>query len=345
MIRDPFGLHRLYYDLEGRATAPTIRRLFAALPDLPRTLDPLTATAHLGGRALPRDRSPFAAIRAVEPGHALVRDPQGWRTIPAEPVPAAGHLGALLSAALRPLPAAGQAAVALSGGLDSAIVLALVHAIDPAVPALVLEAQLDRYGELDEARATADQIGAPMIVAHVDAADFRAALPDAIAAMEAPLYNLHPVSKLLFARAARRCGFTTVFTGDGADQLLSRDRSADYLPLVSAAFASAGVELRAPFLDPRVVAHFLGAPPDPEKQALRQLAAALPIREALVRGRKVSRLTPPIDLHDVVEECALRRLASATGLQPPTQRDDRDPACQTRWITLALLCRAFSVGS
>jgi asparagine synthase (glutamine-hydrolysing) len=339
MIRDPLGFTRCYYDLAGRAHAPTVRELFDAIPDLPRALDTVTVAAHLSGRTTP-DRSFFREIRAVPPGHQLERSPQGFTTRPCDVRARLGDLPELMRTSIaRSIGSApGPVAVALSGGLDSALVLALAHEIDPSIPGLVLAPQLEGYSELDAATRTAHRVGAQVHVVQVTADDFTDALPAAIEAMEVPLYNLHPVGKLLLARAARRAGFVTLLSGDGADHVLTRDRSADYLPLVGAAFASVGVELCSPFLDDAVMAHLLAGPIDPNKVELRALGATLPIPSELIREKKVGRLAPPIDLGRVVPRGKLERLAAMLQSELPSFRDDRDAV---RWATLALLVDAF----
>lgn len=344
MIRDPFGFSRLFHDVAGRQAAPTMRALFLALPDLPRALDRDGVAARLAGE-FPPARTCFAAVRAVPPGHALAPSPRGLVAQPYETAAKAGDLAALLRAAVAKTLAAapGRVAVALSGGLDSALLLALVHAIDPTVPAFVLDPRLadyGDYGERDGALATARHVGAEVALFAATAADFRDALPAAIAAFETPIYNLHPLAKLLLARAAREAGVTTVITGDGADQVFTRDVSANYLPLVSAAFAAAGVDVATPFLDAEVVAGIMATPPDRDKARLRQVAAALAVPPPLVHGPKVSKLVPPIALDGLVAPARLTQLADLLALPPPppTWRDDRE---RVRWTTLALLVDAF----
>lgn len=340
MTRDPFGLLRCYYDVGGRCRAPTVRAIFDALPNLPRTLDRIAVAAHLEGRTTP-DRSFFAAVRSVPPGHVLVPGSTGFTTRPYEIEPCAGDLRELLcrsiAAALEQAPR--PMAVALSGGLDSALVLALVRQLDPEVPALMLAPRLEGYSELDAATLTAQSLHADLRVIEADADDFRNALPEAIAALEVPLYNLHPVSKFLLARAARSEGIATLVTGDGADHVFTRDDSADYLPLVGAAFAACDIDLRTPFLDHAVIAHLLSQPVDSHKLALREIGKTLPIPQALVREPKVGKLAPPIDLSPIVSPAKLERLAALLGRARPSFDDDRD---RVRWSTLALLVDAFA---
>jgi asparagine synthase (glutamine-hydrolysing) len=338
-VRDPFGFHRVFYDVAGRAHALTIRALLDALPDLPRTLDLAAIAGHLDGAPAP-DRTLFEAVRAVPPGHALRLEGDHPSVTAHPPQPQAGDFPALLRASIAETLASGRrCAVALSGGLDSAVVLALVRALGgTTVPAYVLAARLDDYCELAPAQRTAERLGAEVVVVEATAADLAGALPETIRHVEVPLYNPHPVAKLLLARALARDGIEVVLSGDAADHVMGRDSSADYLPLVHALFHAAGVELRSPFLDPRVVAHLLAVPPDPDKQALRDLAATLPVAAELVAGRKVSRLAPPLDLSGLVSGGALATLARLLGRELPPLGDDRQ---RVLWTTTALLLDAF----
>lgn len=340
MIRDPFGFTRVYYDVAGRQATPTLRALFAALPALPRTLDRDGIAARLAGE-FPPARTIFSEARALPPGHALVPSPAGFVAQPYATAAKAGDLAELLRASVAQTLAAapGRVAVALSGGLDSAILLALVHAIDSTVPAFVLDPQLDGYGEHDTALATAQHIGAEVSLFPATAADFRDALPAAVAAFETTIYNLHPLAKLLLARAARAAGVTTMITGDGADQVFTRDTSANYMPLVGAAFAAAEVAVATPFLDAEVIACILAVPPDRDKLLLRQAAAKLAVPAPLVHGPKVSKLVPPIDLEPLVAAPRLIELATRLSLPPPDLSDDRE---RVRWTTLALLVDSFA---
>ena len=322
-MSDPFGFTRLYYTAEQ--TGSRVRALLGT----DRTLDAVAIEAHLAG-GVDSSRTCFASVRAVPPGHELVRG----TVRPWQPRVEAGDLGVALRAAVarivdaapRPL------AVALSGGLDSAIVLALVREIDPTATPLVLAPRISGYSEVEAALETARVAGATATVLEVTADEFRGAVPAAIAAFETPLYNLHPVSKWLLADRARAAGFATVISGDGADQVFTRDVSADYLPLTSAAFATAGVALVTPFLEDDVIARVLAVPPDAEKRALREFGATLTIPAALVRDRKISRLAPPTPLG--ISAAKLRDLAMLVGLELPASPD-------VRWETLALLVDSF----
>lgn len=308
MKRDAFGLLRVYTD--GTRHASTIRELLAA----DRSLDAVAVDAFLRGTYVP-DRTMFAAVRQLPPSGPgePSREPFGERLVAA--------VRRAVESAPRPL------AVALSGGLDSAVILGLVRRVDPGVRAIVLDPQVPDYGELDAADRTARDLHIECDHLRVGLGLFAQRVRDAIGVFETPLYNLHPVSKWWLASLARAHGFASVISGDGADQLFRHDVSADYLPLVGSAFDAHGVRLYAPFLDVGAVDR------DPDKQPVREIAATLPIRDELVRGPKVSRLAPPLPFDAPVE-----RLARMLGRPLLDVTDDRD---RVRWGTLALLVDSF----
>ncbi len=355
--RDPFGFERLLYDTTTGHTATSVAGLLAGAtpatgdgpggshgPTRPRA-DRGAIAAHLNGAPLP-DRTLLQYIRAVPPGHALLRSAQGLFTQPVPPPAAAADapagLHARLSASLRRALASRQRiALALSGGLDSALLLALLCELGATdIPAYILVTDLPGYSERDAALDMAARLGVSTRLVPVSAADFVAALPQAIAAVEEPLFNLHPVAKLLLAQAMARDGIELAISGDGADQVLRRDVSANYLPLCRALFDAASVTLLAPFLDAAVVAWLLDRPADPDKTCLREIAARLELPARLVRGPKHSRLAPAMDLRRWAKPDELRALAAQLGLPEPTL--SRDEAC-VRWTTLALALRQFGV--
>jgi asparagine synthetase B (glutamine-hydrolysing) len=215
----------------------------------------------------------------------------------------------------------------------------VVLALASGLPAYVLAPRLPGYDEREVALRTARHLGAEVVVVEVTAEDFVAALPEAVRHVETPLYNLHPVAKLLLARALARDGVEVALGGDGADQLFTRDRSADYLPLTRALFDAAGVTLRAPFADERVMACVLAQPPDRDKQALRRVGATLGLPEALVQGPKRAGLAPAMDLGRYAHR--LPSLARLLDRPLPALDDDRT---RVRWTTAALLVDAFEAA-
>ena len=332
--RDPFGFNKRVYHPRSGASAETIHALLRDHSLSAGEPDSTAIAGFLSGRRL-IGRTLLQDVLALPPGHTLLSSPQGFVVNAVPDEARRGDLHQLLRASLQiALDSGKRVALALSGGLDSALLLVLLRAIgDQDVPVYILAVDLPDYSELDAALDTAHRWGVEPIVVEAGEADFVAALPEAIRHVEEPLFNLHPVAKLLLAKAMHRDGIELAISGDGADQVLNRDRSANYLPLCKALFDAVSVELHAPFLDPAVVAHLFSLPPDPAKQCLRDLADTLHLRAQLVRGPKRSRLAPPMALGPLLDKTRIATLAFRLQLPAPGLHDDAE---RVLWTTLLL---------
>lgn len=187
--------------------------------------------------------------------------------------------------------------VAVSGGIDCWVVAALAKRRGHRVTAWYLESRVEGYCEREAAFRMAAALRIRMEAIVCREADFHGALPRFIAATEYPVYNLHPVSKLLLAEGLRRNGVTSVISGDGADQVFRWDRECDLLPLTFDCFESRGVQLIAPFLSERVrrsVTH-----PFANKEPLRELAAEIGVPDVPKRPARF-----PCDSRAVLAESA-----------------------------------------
>ena len=188
--------------------------------------------------------------------------------------------------------------VALSGGLDSFLISALIKEKTGSFPPVAtLASRLENYCEAEFTIQFARQLGMKDIIRiETNEEEFVSSLPEAIKAAEVPLYNLHPVSKWIFAKRIKALGFSNCFTGDGADQIFSHRIGVDYLPIVGSIFSAAGVELVCPLytteLRPPV--------PDHNKSYLRELAGKLLPRPFAQRPKR-SCYTPVIDLSRYLE--------------------------------------------
>ena len=332
--RDPFGFNkRVYHPLSG-TSAESIHALLRDHSLSPGEPDSAAIAGFLSGQRLP-GRTILQDVFALPPGHALLRSPQGLAVNAVPDEVRRGDLNVLLRASLQSaLDSGKRVALALSGGLDSALLLALLKAIGgQPIPVYILAVNLPDYSELDAALDTAHRLGVEAMVVEAGEEDFIAALPEAIRHVEEPLFNLHPVAKLLLAKAMHRDGIELAISGDGADQVLNRDRSANYLPLCKALFDAAGVKLHAPFLDTAVVAHLLSLAPDPTKQCLRELADTLHLHAQLVHGPKRSRLAPPMALGSLLDKTRIVTLASRLRLPAPVLSEDAE---RVLWATLLL---------
>jgi len=115
------------------------------------------------------------------------------------------------------------AVVALSGGLDSFTIAGMIKRITGTWPVVAtLVTKLDEYCEAEETQRMAKQLGIPeLILVESNEEEFIESLTEVIQAAEVPLYNLHPVSKWIFAKKIAALGFSSCITGDGVDQLFA----------------------------------------------------------------------------------------------------------------------------
>ena len=163
--------------------------------------------------------------------------------------------------------------VAVSGGIDSWLLAAMLRTLGYRVRGWYLESGISGYCERDQVERFSDTLGILCRYIKVAASDFLASVPEFLSVTETPIYNLHPVSKWLLAKALRREGISTLVTGDGADQVMRHEWDCDLLPLTLACFQSAGVRLIAPFLAAPVIGFC--RVPHPDKGPIRELARQL----------------------------------------------------------------------
>jgi asparagine synthetase B (glutamine-hydrolysing) len=333
--RDPFGFEQVVYHPGSGRFAGSLRDLtrsgtLAVGPPDADAIAGYLSGARLEGRTVLRD------YRQLAPGQALLSTPLGPTTVQSPVTAIPGDLQTLLLEALQWIVADTRpTALALSGGLDSALLLSMLHARGVRhIPAYILATGMPGYDERDTALATARRLGADVVVVEVRAQAFVDAIPDAMRHLDEPLYNLHPVAKLLLARAMRRDGIAVAISGDGVDQVMRRDASADYLPLCRTLFQAEGVELAPPFLDRHVVAHLLSLPPDADKACIRRLGQRYGVAQDLIEGPKRSRLAPAMDLDALLPRERIAALAATLCMPPPALVGDAE---RVHWATLQLL--------
>lgn len=180
-----------------------------------------------------------------------------------------------LMAAMEEVVARGPVPVALSGGLDSWVLALLLRRMGAEVRGYSLVSGVPGYCEWEQTRQLASVLALPVAPLELEAGAFEEALPRFLAVTRTPIYNLHPVSKLLLAEELARRGERFVVTGDAADQVFRCEAACDLLPLTQACFWHVGVTLLTPFLTEGV--RSLCLVPDPDKRPLRELAELLGI--------------------------------------------------------------------
>lgn len=332
-----FGEWPHYVALADGAHAATVRELFSLLPDEARAIDVVGLRQYFDRRP-DGVRTCFQRISRLPAGCDLRSDGNQLRVCPRVLPESDGPLLPLLEARIAAqLAGVRNPAVALSGGLDSALVLALVRRVaGRGVPVLTLATGLPGYCELDDTLETARAVGGGDVeIVRVRADELVLALPEAIAACETPLFNLHPVSKLLLARAAAVRGYDAVITGDGADQVFAGAEARNYLPIVGALVRAAGVALVSPFFDEHIVGWAARQGTDADKTALRT-AAAVVLPPGIAWRKKSSRYAPDFSLDHQRDPALEARLAPQLALLPPAAGAGPE---QTLWATTAMLIR------
>jgi len=332
------GLQPYYFHEGGSTHAPTIAGLFASTPSLSARPDREGLRQYFARQPDGR-RTCFEKVSKVPLHHlltkqgntlALAEEETKWPAL----IPPSRWIESLTFAIKSILGQSRRPALALSGGLDSAFLLALCRRIEADITVVTLGASLPGYCEKETTLAAAKSLGCDdVLILEAKADDFIQALPAAIAAGETPLYNLHPVSKWLLARELRRRGFDTVITGDGADQVFAGADSRNYLPIVGAMTRAAGIALACPFLDCGMAPRAGVVGSDPDKSALRALALDL-LPPEIAHRPKQPRLAPDFDLSIYRTDDHDARLSQLLG--QPAPPPIAGPS-NTLWATATLL--------
>jgi asparagine synthase (glutamine-hydrolysing) len=189
--------------------------------------------------SLPNERTCFAGVRQIPPGHyAVVHDGQfsihrywdldfpdaGSELRFKRDADGVDQLEALLRGAVhRRLASEVPVSAYLSGGLDSTVVLALACQ-ERGEPLPSFTVGLDNSGPYDERNKAAQSarfFGSPNTVANVTHADIAATYPKLVAAAESPVLDTACASLVMLAAANRRAGNIVALTGEGADEALA----------------------------------------------------------------------------------------------------------------------------
>lgn len=333
----PLGVRPHYFTTDGSSHGPTIVELLSRRHHQ-QGWD-LQGVRNYLARSPDGQHTCFAGIQAVPPQHELIEDENGFslrqsQHWPQEDIP----LPQALPRAITDLVTdKRRVAVALSGGLDSALVVAMLRQMGrDDIPIFTLTTGLQGYCEKESTIRTTQLLGLESLQClEVAESDMIHAFPEVIAAAEVPLFNLHPVHRWLLAKALKREGYEVLITGDGADQVFAGSDPRNYLPIIGALTREAGMELRSPFFDSRVMA---SAPaPTRDKTALRELAKAYLPEELLNRPKKAT-YAPALDVSAFWKDSSIQDLAKELGLARPHPGQDAEA---TLWTSLGLLADFF----
>ncbi len=333
---DAFAVFPYYYARKGCQHGETIAEVLQAVGDY--SLDSIGIRGYLD-RAPDNSRTCFREVQKLPPHHDLFESAGGLvaedRSI--RQCATTNLFELLRSAIAEHVPRHKKCALALSGGLDSAIVLAFAkNVLKLDIPVFTLATNIPDYCELEATRRTARHFGVDLTVFRATEADFVDMLPDVISSAEVPLYNLHAVSKMIFCRRVREEGFDCVLTGDAADQVFAGSAAGNYLPIVGAIMRHEKMGYFSPFFDEHVVAYGQSVA-DSNKTALRELAKRL-VPDFLLNQPKTPRLAPGMDISRYWDAQSIEWICETTNLE--CKMDDANQ--RTLWTTLGLLVRRLA---
>ncbi|MFN8640488.1 MAG: asparagine synthase (glutamine-hydrolyzing) [Candidatus Binatia bacterium] len=232
LARDPFGIKPLYLWDDGRCLRfASELKAFLADPAFPRELDPIALDQYLTFQFVPSPRTMFAAVRKLAPGHCAIVEPGRLRVerfadaAPRpEPVPDEGAavetLQGLLAAAVeRQLVSDVPVGALLSGGIDSAAVVAMMRerSARPVRTFAVGFAGAFARDELAAARRSAALLGTEHREVVVDAPGDLDALVPIAWQLDEPIAtpSVYPMWALCQLAAGE---VKVVLTGQGADE-------------------------------------------------------------------------------------------------------------------------------
>jgi asparagine synthase (glutamine-hydrolysing) len=317
VARDPFGVKPVYWWTDGTrlAVASEVGALLAA-GLFAAELDEVALDHYLAWRFVPAPRTLFRGVSKLAPASHLVAEGGGvrvesYRTPPgppiedAEPGELAGELrGRLLDAVKRQTMADVPYGAFLSGGVDSAAVVAALRLAEDRAPRTFTIGFPEFGGALDE-RGAAAETAAALATEHsstsMEAGDFATELSGAVAHLEEPCGSPSAPALLQLSRFTAR-HVKVVLSGQGADEPLGGYHRAQ---------AAVALDLAARF-PPR-----LASP-------LRALAEALPRNERVKRAARVLAAAPGrerlLQIFEITPPELRRRLTGRSGEEAAEER-------------------------
>jgi asparagine synthase (glutamine-hydrolysing) len=235
--RDRFGIKPLYYAIQrGTVVVASEIKALAALGVTLRWDAAILYDLHFANHA--PDRTPFADVYQVPPGHYLLTDGAHVRVLPYWDFdyPAAAELrgayderehterfaAAFQEAVRLRLRADVPVACYLSGGIDSCAVLGVASKLSARpIRAYTLSFDQAAYDERAIAEEQARRSGAEFFPIDIRSRDLADHFSDALYFAERPFINAHCVAKYLLSRAVRDSGVRVVLTGEGSDEILA----------------------------------------------------------------------------------------------------------------------------
>lgn len=256
---DFLGIKPIYYRTDMEAIASEIDVL-ESLHEC--TEDKLFMSNTLKWGYDPTGRTPWNEIKQVPPGHyyhkGRVHPYWDWNKIEKDTIE-----NALRESVKNRLGGEREVCVLLSGGLDSTIIYKLIEELGYSTKAIHVENH-----EHDFAKLVSEDL---IEVALDEVSDM-----DAVRIHQSPVDLGSVKPQIAMARKLKELGFHAVMTGDGADELFGGYRRAKeydsqhsdvfcelpyyHLPKLDRTMMESTIELRAPFLSPKVIKHAMDTP-------------------------------------------------------------------------------------
>ena len=235
--RDRFGIKPLFYAVQNGNVlfASEIKALLALGVEARWDRESVLQEAYL---FRPHERTLFAGIRTVPPGHYAVAQDGEVHVYPywdldfpsqsrlsedtrSDEEIVAGFREVLDEAMRERLVADVEVASYLSGGIDSCAVLGLAQqGTSRPIRAYTISFDDEVFDESDLAHRQAEHVGATYHPVPVTSRDLADEYEPALWHAETMFVNGHGVAKYMLSRAVRDAGIKVVFTGEGADEML-----------------------------------------------------------------------------------------------------------------------------
>ena len=230
LARDPFGIKPLYYHARRDGAVAFSSELKAlrgaALCSRDPDLDAISGFLLLG--SVPSPITVVRDVRCLMPGEYIQADDRGvsaraYSNIN-EPERAKGDRSAddrlrsaLENSVARHLVSDVPVGIFLSGGVDSAALVSMASRLHRRLSTVTVVFDESEFSEARPARMVAERFGTNHTEVRVTSADFLAAIPEMLSAMDQPTND--GLNTFVVSRAARSAGLKVILSGLGADEI------------------------------------------------------------------------------------------------------------------------------
>ena len=232
VARDRLGEKPLFFwrDATRFVFASELKALLALVPTRP-ALSPTALDTYLHYQYVIEPETPLEGVRKLRSGHVLAVGPEEWnespraywdlsRVPPIDGDPVARLRDALERAAELTLRSDADVGIALSGGLDSAVIAALARRKRSNISGFTVGYPgHPAFDERQAARQLAERLDIPFVSAELPTGEFAAFFPELVAAMDEPIADVAAYGHFAVAKLAASHGAKVLLTGIGGDEL------------------------------------------------------------------------------------------------------------------------------